>query len=616
MGLILSSILLSISTTALGQDKKSIARVWNEQLLWAIRLDSARPTVHARNLYHFAVTMWDIWAAFDEGAKGVIYNGKASSADIAGARKEAMSYAAHRFLLWRFKHSPNFIQTESSANRKMTELGYHVDLDGSAANLSASAKLGILVADTVINYGLSDGANEKNGYRNEHYQPVNKSLDPTQPGNPQMQDSDRWQPLDIPNFVGQSGEQEENYPPFIGPEWGNVKPFSLTESDAVAKTREGKTYQVYLDSGPPPSLNDVDTMAEYQSSFAQVIVYSGRLDPNDGLVIDISPANRGNNSIGTNDGSGYPLNPVSNKPYDAEWVLAGDYFRVLAEFWADGPQSETPPGHWFVMLNFISDRLIDNKKFEGKGKRLDDLEWDVKAYLALGGAMHDAAIAAWSNKGWYDYPRPVSAIRYMCDQGQSSDTTLPNYHPKGMPLKLGSIELITTDSILPGQKHHHLRGEENEHIGKIAVKAWRGPDFIKDKKQDIAEVGWILCGNWWPYQRPNFVTPPFAGYVSGHSTFSRAAAEILTLITGSPFFPGGYAYFIIEKDKFLKFEKGPSKSFHLPWATYQDAADESAISRIYGGIHPSIDDIPGRKMGYFIGHQAFAKARTFFAVPQ
>ena len=42
-----------------------------------------------------------------------------------------------------------------------------------------------------------------------------------------------------------------------------------------------------------------------------------------------------------------------------------------------------------------------------------------------------------------------------------------------------------------------------------------------------------------PHQEAvEFVTPPFAGYISGHSTFSRAAAEVLTLLTGDPFFPG------------------------------------------------------------------------------
>ena len=51
-------------------------------------------------------------------------------------------------------------------------------------------------------------------------------------------------------------------------------------------------------------------------------------------------------------------------------------------------------------------------------------------------------------------------------------------------------------------------------------------------------MDWILAENWMPYQLISFVTPPFAGYVSGHSTYSRSAAEVLTLLTGTPYFPG------------------------------------------------------------------------------
>ena len=90
-----------------------------------------------------------------------------------------------------------------------------------------------------------------------------------------------------------------------------------------------------------------------------------------------------------------------------------------------------------------------------------------------------------------------------------------------------------------------LAGPLGENIGKIKLYAWRGPDFIPNPAVDQAGVGWILAENWWPYQRPSFVTPPFAGYVSGHSTYSRAAAEVLTLLTGSEYFPGGMSGFEI-----------------------------------------------------------------------
>ena len=129
----------------------------------------------------------------------------------------------------------------------------------------------------------------------------------------------------------------------------------------------------------------------------------------------------------------------------------------------------------------------------------------------------------------------------------------------------------------------------------------------------MAGVGWILAENWWPYQRPSFVTPPFAGYVSGHSTFSRAAAEVMTLITGDEFFPGGIGEFVAKKDEFLVFEKGPSVDVVLQWATYRDASDQTSLSRIWGGIHPPADDIPGRLIGEKIGINAYEFAVPYFS---
>ena len=131
-------------------------------------------------------------------------------------------------------------------------------------------------------------------------------------------------------------------------------------------------------------------------------------------------------------------------------------------------------------------------------------------------------------------------------------------------------------------------------LGKIKLYTWKGHDYIDDPYVEAAGVGWVLAENWWPYQRPSFVTPPFAGYVSGHSTFSRAAAEVLTLFTGDAYFPGGMGEFEAIKNEFLVFEEGPSVDVVLQWATYRDASDQCSLSRIWGGIHPSADDIPGR----------------------
>jgi hypothetical protein len=158
-----------------------------------------------------------------------------------------------------------------------------------------------------------------------------------------------------------------------------------------------------------------------------------------------------------------------------------------------------------------------------------------------------------------------------------------------------------------------LAGEDGEHLGKIKLMAWRGHDHIDDPQTDVAGVGWILAENWWPYQRPSFVTPPFAGYVSGHSTFSRAAAEVMTLLTGDAYFPGGIGEFYCKKNDFLVFEEGPSVDLILQWATYRDASDQCSLSRIWGGIHPPADDIPGRLIGEKIGVDAFILAERHFS---
>jgi len=124
-------------------------------------------------------------------------------------------------------------------------------------------------------------------------------------------------------------------------------------------------------------------------------------------------------------------------------------------------------------------------------------------------------------------------------------------------------------------------------------------------------VRWILATEWLPYQAPSFVTPSFPGYVSGHSTFSRAAAEIMTQYTGSEFFPGGLGGFTIEPG-WLKFDDGPTEPITLQWATYFDAADEAGLSRLYGGIHVAVDDYGGRIMGATCGELAWAKATSYF----
>ncbi len=623
-------------TTAFETDttERSVARQWNEVLLDAIRNDYARPTVHARNLFHLSAAMYDAWSSYSHDATPYMLGQQYGSADCTGdfqlylqpstgapqaSIEAAISFAAYRLIRHRFSQSPHAEETMAQARLLMQSLGY--DPDYSNANLSTGlgADLGNFIAHCYIEFGLQDGANEENGYQNQTYEPVNPPLSPQLPGNPDIIDTNRWQPLALTTFIDQSGNPITGGAlEFLGPEWGNVQPFALTDNELTVFNRDGNTYKVYYDPGPPPALGS-QTAAFYQWGFNLVAIWSSHLDPNDEVLWDISPASIGNignlpshfedypnfYALEGGDASmGHPQNPVTGQPYTPQLVPRGDYARVLAEFWADGPNSETPPGHWFVILNAVTDHPYLERKFGGTGSELPQLEWDVKAYFVLGGAMHDAAITAWSIKGWYDYVRPVSALRAMAELGQSSDPNAPFWHRDGIPLEPDYIELVQ-----PGDP---LAGYDNQFAGHIKVRAWQGPEYVVNPQTDTGDVGWILMDNWWPYQRPSFVTPPFAGYISGHSTYSRAAAEALTLLTGNEFFPGGKSEFKIKANDFLVFEQGPSVDMTLEWATYRDASDQCSLSRIWGGIHPPADDIPGRIIGAQIGIKAFEKAEGFF----
>jgi hypothetical protein len=513
---------------------RSVARLWNEALLDAIRRDVPAPTVHARNLFHVSAAMWDAWAAFDEDADGYFVHEKHADGDV----DAAVSYAAYRVLLHRYSLAAGLQETFDELTATMESLCYPIDFTSTEGD--SPAALGNRIAVAVIAHGREDGSLERQRYADTDYGPVNDPLVVREPG-ADMRDPSRWQPLALDRLIAQNGlPVPGKVQSFIGSQWGRVEAFALPAS------QEG----LPLDPGPPP----------HSAALAlEVIRYGSRLDPRDGVVLDIAPGARGDNGLGRNDGDGHDRNPVTGAPYAPNRVLRADHARAIAEFWADGPDSETPPGHWNTLANEVSDELAPD----------DRLEWDVKLYFALNGAMHDAAVAAWGAKRVYDSARPISMIRYLAGRDE-------------LPLVPGLVE---------------RRG------GEIVVRGWRGPE--------LGGVGWIRGVEWIPYQRPTFVTPAFAGYVSGHSTFSRAAAEVLTALTGSAYFPGGLLEWRVPKGSLLH-EAGPTRDIVLQWATYYDAADDAGVSRLYGGIHISPDDFAGRRLGSMCGKAAWELARRYF----
>ncbi|MDQ6734969.1 MAG: vanadium-dependent haloperoxidase [Nitrospirota bacterium] len=170
-------------------------------------------------------------------------------------------------------------------------------------------------------------------------------------------------------------------------------------------------------------------------------------------------------------------------------------------------------------------------------------------FFALTNAIFDASVAAWDAKRAYDFVRPVTAIHYLF-------------------------------------------------TGKM-VRAWAGPGLgtrLIDGK------------DWKPYQAVTVVTPPFPEYISGHSTFSTAGAEILRQFTGSDEFDFSYT----QPANTSRVEPNtPATDITLYWATFSEAADEAGISRRYGGIHFVDGDLQGRLVGRRVGVQAWRKAQSY-----
>lgn len=211
-----------------------------------------------------------------------------------------------------------------------------------------------------------------------------------------------------------------------------------------------------------------------------------------------------------------------------------DESKAIAEYWADGPGTVTPPGHWALIASYCSER-------DGMS-----LEQNVKMFFLLGNALLDAGIVAWDHKLAFDSVRPITAIRYL------------------------------------------YRGH--------AIEAWGGPGRG-------TEV--IDGGRWQPY----LPTPPFAEYISGHSTFSAAAAEIMRLVTNSDAF-GGQALIPARSSKV---DPGsPSRDVALHWSTFSDAAGQAGLSRRIGGIHFEKSDTDGQRSGRAAAAAVWATAQRYF----
>ena len=332
-----------------------------------------------------------------------------------------------------------------------------------------------------------------------------------------MSDPSRWQPLALSQFVAQNGlPTAGSVQRFVGPHWGHVDGFALPASaDGLP-----------ADPGPPPRLGpDPAARAAFGEAAVEVLRASSSLDPADGVTVDIGPGATGDNPLGTNGGDGHERNPETGEPYASNLVLRADFARVLTEFWADGPESETPPGHWNALANEVSDTPGLARRIGGEGRGRPP----GVGRQAVPGPQRRRA-----RRGGGRLGRQGSVRHRPADLDDPLDG------------RTGPVQRPGRPGVPPGRAPAGRRPGRGRHAepsapasatssspatGEVAVHAWRGP--AGRRLGPGGRVGAVPA--------VDVRHPGVAGYVSGHSTFSRAAAEVMTSFTGSPYFPGGLA---------------------------------------------------------------------------
>ena len=183
--------------------------------------------------------------------------------------------------------------------------------------------------------------------------------------------------------------------------------------------------------------------------------------------------------------------------------------------------------------------------------RRHSLDEDVVMFFLQANAVMDAGIVCWDCKRHYDSVRPITAIR----------------------------------TLYVGQQIPGFRGE-------------------------TAGIGLMPGETWSPYQPASFITPPFAEFTSGHSTFSSASAEVLKRFFGSDDFGGSvtFAPGQLATEKFA-----PQNEITLSWKTFSAAADEAGYSRLLGGIHFEPANTVGKAMGRQVGAAVWDKTQRLLS---
>jgi hypothetical protein len=319
---------------------------WNEAFLEGVRKSKLGPPMVARALGIAHTCIYDAWAAYDNKAVGTRLGSslRRAARERTGANQaEAISFAAYQAAVDLFPGS-----VSSVFDPLMRSLGY--DASNHSTDTSTPTGIGNVAAQAVLDFHHADGANqladEPGGAGGVPYSDYTGYV----PANDPM---DIRVPFDPATVHDPNAWQPLRYadgsgtvvtPGFVGAQWQHVTPFAVS----------------------PGSLRSATGPAKYGSP-----EYHAQAQ----ALIDLSAA-------------------------------LTDEQKMIAEYWADGPRSELPPGHWNLFAQFVSRR-------DHHGDHEHGLERDVKLFFALTNAVSDAGCCAWDNKRAFNSVRPITAIRTL-----------------------------------------------------------------------------------------------------------------------------------------------------------------------------------------------------------
>lgn len=294
----------------------------------------------ARALAIVHTCIYDAWAAYDERALGTQMGGSLRQSRrhrTLQNKTEAISFAAYRAT------ADLFPGDDTKVFRPlMLQLGY--EPDDTSTDIRTATGVGNVACEAVLEYRHQDGSNQlgdlgANGIPYADYTgyvPINPPS--TVPPDPnRVVDPNRWQPLQYLDSTNTFVTQS-----FVGAQWYEVIPFAL---------RSGSKFRDFIARSGPAAYGST----EFLEQVRELVTFSAQLD---------------------------------------------DRNKMIAEYFADGPHSELPPGHWDLFAQFVSARDHHN------------VDQDAKLFFALTNAIFDAGIVAWDAKRAFDSVRPATAIPY------------------------------------------------------------------------------------------------------------------------------------------------------------------------------------------------------------